>query len=118
MATQVPLGELEGLPPELVATLGQAGYAMLNDILDLEREDIGAIAGMSPELADQLMAFLTELTEEGADEPAAATPAASPVAESVAESVAEPMAEAAPSSADPEETGVEPAAGGAERAPE
>jgi hypothetical protein len=41
---------------------------MLNDILDLEREDIARIAGMSPEAADQLMAFLAELTEEGGEE--------------------------------------------------
>jgi hypothetical protein len=42
---------------------------MLNDILDLEREDINKIAGMTPEAADQLMAFLAELTDEdGGDE--------------------------------------------------
>ena len=41
---------------------------MLNDILDLEREDIARISGMSPEAADQLMTFLAELTEEGGEE--------------------------------------------------
>ena len=41
---------------------------MLNDILDLEREDIACIPGMSPESADQLMSFLAELTEEGGEE--------------------------------------------------
>jgi len=120
MATQVPLSELEGLAPELVATLGQAGYPMLNDILDLEREDIGAIPGMSPEAADQLLAFLTELTEEGAEEAAAAAPAATVAAESAAE----PAVEEEPASAEvtqpvePGETGVDPAAGEAERTPE
>ncbi len=76
MATQVPLRELKGLAPELVATLEQAGYAVLNDVLDLEREDIGAIPGMSPEAADQLLAFLTELTEEAVEEAAMAAPPA------------------------------------------
>jgi hypothetical protein len=41
---------------------------MLNDILDLEREDIAKIAGMTPETADQLMAFLSELTDEDSGE--------------------------------------------------
>src|SRR5512145_1713454 len=55
MASQVPLSELQGLSPELTAILESAGYKMLNDILDLEREDITRIPGMSPEAADQLM---------------------------------------------------------------
>jgi N utilization substance protein A len=42
---------------------------MLNDILDLEREDIARIPGMSPEAGEQLMTFLAELTdEEGGEE--------------------------------------------------
>ena len=45
---------------------------MLNDILDLEREDIAKIPGMTPEAADQLMAFLAELTDEEGGEEAAA----------------------------------------------
>jgi N utilization substance protein A len=65
----VPLSELQGLSPELTGILESAGYRMLNDILDLEREDIAKIPGMSPEAADQLMAFLAELTDEdGGDE--------------------------------------------------
>ena len=36
----------------------------LNDILDLEREDIAKIPGMTPETTEQLLAFLTELTDE------------------------------------------------------
>ena len=32
-------------------------------MLDLEREDIVKLPGMTPEAADQLMAFLTELTD-------------------------------------------------------
>ena len=43
---------------------------MLNDVLDLEREDIAKIPGMTPEAADQLMAFLAELTDEDGGEDA------------------------------------------------
>jgi N utilization substance protein A len=64
MAGQVPLSELKGLTPELTGILENAGYRMLNDILDLEREDINKIPGMTSEAADQLMAFLAELTDE------------------------------------------------------
>jgi hypothetical protein len=40
----------------------------LNDILDLEREDIDKVPGMTPAAADELMAFLTDLTaEEGGE---------------------------------------------------
>jgi N utilization substance protein A len=38
---------------------------MLNDVLDLEREDIAKIPGMTPESAEQLLGFLSELTDEG-----------------------------------------------------
>jgi transcription termination/antitermination protein NusA len=69
MAGQVPLSELKGLSPDLTGILENAGYKMLNDILDLEREDIAKITGMTPETSDQLMAFLAELTdEEGGEE--------------------------------------------------
>lgn len=67
-ASKVPLSELEGLSPELVTILGSAGYNTLNDVLDLEREDISRIAGMTPEAVDQLMAFLAELTDDDAAE--------------------------------------------------
>jgi transcription termination/antitermination protein NusA len=71
MASQVPLAELEGLPPEITAVLATAGYAMLNDLLDLERDDILGIPGMTPEMADQLVGFMSELTtEEPGEEPA------------------------------------------------
>jgi transcription termination/antitermination protein NusA len=67
-ATKVALRELKGLPVELVDVLERAGHKTLQDILDLEREDVDKIAGMTPELADKLMAFLNEMTEEGGDE--------------------------------------------------
>src|SRR6266702_6842421 len=69
--TNVALRELKGLPVELVDVLERAGHKTLQDILDLEREDVDKIAGMTPELADKLMAFLNEMTEEGGDDEAA-----------------------------------------------
>jgi N utilization substance protein A len=68
-STQVPLAELAGLAPELVAILGSAGYNMLGDILDLEREDIQRVPGMTPEAAEQLMVFMAELTTDDTEEP-------------------------------------------------
>jgi transcription termination/antitermination protein NusA len=68
MAGKVPLSELKGLSPELTGILESAGYKMLNDILYLEREDIAKIPGMTPETSDQLMAFVSELTDEDSGE--------------------------------------------------
>src|SRR5467141_2638723 len=70
-ATKVSLRELKGLPVELVDVLERAGHKTLQDILDLEREDVDQIAGMTPEIADKLMAFLNEMTEDGGDDEAA-----------------------------------------------
>src|SRR5881275_3033100 len=75
-ATKVSLRELKGLPAELVDLLERAGKKTLQDILDLEREDVDKIPGMTPELADKLMAFLNEMTEEGGEDEAEAGPAA------------------------------------------
>src|SRR5687768_279826 len=66
--TDVALTEMKGLPPELVAVLEQAGKKTLQDIIDLEREDVDQLTGMTPDLAEKLMAFLNEMTEEGGDE--------------------------------------------------
>ena len=68
---QLPLAELQGLSPELLAFLNGAGYQTLRDVLDLDREDIERIPGMTPERAEQLMAFLTALTTEDGNEDAA-----------------------------------------------
>src|SRR6059036_3865843 len=67
-AAKVSLRELKGLPAELVDVLERAGHKTLQDILDLEREDVDQIAGMTPELADKLMAFLNEMMEEGSED--------------------------------------------------
>jgi N utilization substance protein A len=72
-AARVPLNELEGLAPELVALLANAGYTVLDDVLDLEREELLRIPGLTPEQADALNAFLSELSdEEGEESPAKA----------------------------------------------
>jgi N utilization substance protein A len=71
---KVPLSQLEGLSPELVAILDQAGYTTLNDVIDLEPEEIARIPGMMPPTVAELVKFLSELTEEepdGGDAPAA-----------------------------------------------
>jgi N utilization substance protein A len=79
LVAEVRLNELKGMPPELVATLEKAGRKTLRDILDLEREDVLKIEGMTPEHADVLMGFLSELTEENEQASTApASPAAAP----------------------------------------
>jgi N utilization substance protein A len=65
---QVALSELKGLSPEVLGILEAAGFRTLNDILDLEREDIEKMAGMTPAASDELMAFLADLTAEESSE--------------------------------------------------
>src|SRR5438046_1198589 len=76
--TQVALSEMKALSPELVAVLEQAGKKTLQDILDLEREEVDQLPGMTPDLADKMMAFLNEMTEDGGEEeePGPASPGA------------------------------------------
>ncbi len=65
----VRLADIEGLPAATIAVLEDAGYKMLNDIIDLERDDFLRLPGIAPEEADRLMAFIAELTtEEDSDE--------------------------------------------------
>ncbi len=78
------LTEIDGLGPATVAILEHGGYRMLNDIIDLEREDFLKLPGIAPEEADRIMAMINELTEEGsaadADEaPTDASPGEPPV---------------------------------------
>ena len=70
--TQVALAELKGLSPEVLGILDTAGYRTLSDILDLEREDIERVPGMTPTAANELLAFLADLV---ADEPGENAPA-------------------------------------------
>ncbi len=67
-AVKVALSEMKGLSLELVAVLERSGKKTLRDILDLERDEVEKMDGMTPELADKLMGFLNELTEEGGEE--------------------------------------------------
>lgn len=61
---RVPLAQLEGVSAALVATLAEAGYTALNDVIDLEPEEIAKIPGMTGETAGELVRFLADLTEE------------------------------------------------------
>jgi transcription termination/antitermination protein NusA len=61
----VPLTEIEGMPPATVAVLEHAGFRTLNDIIDLEREDFLKLPGIAPEEADRIMVMINELTEDG-----------------------------------------------------
>jgi transcription termination/antitermination protein NusA len=89
LMADVQLGELKGVTPELVAMLEGNGLKSLRDILDLEREDVVKLDGITDEQADELMAFLSELTEENieaedgedTEEPAPAESGAAPPAE-------------------------------------
>ena len=64
-AADVKLSDIDGLPPATVAVLEAGGYRTLNDIIDLEREDFLKLAGIAPEEADRLMAFINEVTADG-----------------------------------------------------
>jgi N utilization substance protein A len=67
-ASQVPLAELEGLEPEIVAILAGAGYNTLEDVFDLDRDELTAVPGLTSEQVDKLMAFLSELADEDGEE--------------------------------------------------
>ncbi|HSJ09145.1 MAG TPA: transcription termination factor NusA [Longimicrobiales bacterium] len=61
-----PLRELD-LPIGTLAALESAGYTSFLDIIDLEREDVLRIPGISAEQADNLLGLIETLTvEEGA----------------------------------------------------
>jgi len=96
VVSQVPLAEMEGLSAELVAVLAAAKLKVLNDVLDLEREDMLKIAGMTEPLANELLGFLAELVGPAdGEEPAA--PEAVPAVAEVEPPAAEPASPAASS---------------------
>jgi N utilization substance protein A len=66
-AADVPLAELGGLTPDLLAVLDAAGYRTFSDILDLDREEIGGIPGMAPEMTERLVALIDELSTDEDD---------------------------------------------------
>jgi N utilization substance protein A len=62
-AMRVPLTEIEGLKPEITAILASGGINTLDDVLDLEREAILKVPGMTDAFADELLTFLSSITE-------------------------------------------------------
>ncbi|MGH7505505.1 MAG: hypothetical protein ACRELX_07625, partial [Longimicrobiales bacterium] len=63
-----PLRELE-LPLGTLAALETAGYTTFLDIIDLEKEDLLRVSGISAEQADEVLSLIESLTvEEGAAE--------------------------------------------------
>src|SRR6478735_4513803 len=72
--TDVRLSDIEGMPPATVAILEASGFQTLNDVIDLDREDLLKLPGITPSEADRVMAIIDELTtedsasEEGGDE--------------------------------------------------
>ncbi|HZF54547.1 MAG TPA: transcription termination factor NusA [Polyangiaceae bacterium] len=68
----VPLGDIEGLDPAVVAVLEAGGYRTLNDILDLDKDDFLRLPGIAPSEADRLVTLIESLTTEEEDETAGA----------------------------------------------
>ena len=100
---QVPLSELAGLSPEVVAILEEASLATLDDLLSFDPEKIPQIPGMDEESAGAVQTILDEMTKPPTeDEPAPAkdeVPAAADGAETEEpgqDDVAEPEAEPQP----------------------
>jgi N utilization substance protein A len=124
-----PLSEVPGVTPDAVAALTAAGYRTFEDIINLEREELAAVAGIDAASVDVLMRMIDELTvevDEEWDEEAgeyvesASEPAAIETSDAVAEAGEGAGGEevegetAGPESADPEEE----EADGGERAPD
>jgi transcription termination/antitermination protein NusA len=70
--TDFPLRAI-GLSPATLAALEAAGYTTFFDVIDLEREDLVRVPGISGEEADRVLALIDELTVE--DEASDAAPA-------------------------------------------
>ena len=64
--TDVRLTDIEGMPPATVAILEASGFQTLNDVIDLDREDLLKLPGITPSEADRVMAIIDELTTEDA----------------------------------------------------
>ena len=60
-----PLSEIAGISPVAVAVLEGAGFATFNSIIDMDRDELLQVPGMTPDEADRLVALIDELTEEG-----------------------------------------------------
>jgi N utilization substance protein A len=64
--SDVRLTDIEGMPPATVAILEASGFQTLNDIIDLDREDLLKLPGITLSEADRVMAIMDELTTEDA----------------------------------------------------
>lgn len=53
--TAQDLLDLEGMTPELVATLGDAGVATLDDLAELATDELAEITGMTDEQASEII---------------------------------------------------------------
>ncbi|MGH7505037.1 MAG: transcription termination factor NusA [Longimicrobiales bacterium] len=65
-----PIRELD-LPVPTLAALETAGYTSFLDIIDLERDDLARIPGITPEDADDMLRLIESLTVEDAGEESA-----------------------------------------------
>jgi len=83
--THVALKELKGLPADLVSVLEAGGVVELSDLLDLDADELRNIPGLSPEQLEILLAFISDLTEEGAETARTDAPAPDAKAEDAAE---------------------------------
>jgi transcription termination factor NusA len=59
-----PLSEVPGVSPEGIAALTAAGYGTFEDIINLEREELAAVADIDEKTVDVLMRMIDELTVE------------------------------------------------------
>ena len=87
-----PLRELE-LPIGTLAALETAGYTTFLDIIDLEREDLLRIPGLTAEDADDVLKLIESLTvEEGSGDEAPAASASDAEMEEAAQLAADILA--------------------------
>jgi transcription termination/antitermination protein NusA len=108
-----PLRELD-LPIGTLAALESAGYTSFLDIIDLEREDLLRVPGISAEQADNVLGLIESLTvEENAGEEAGAGAEGGPTAEELEEAkelaadiLGLPLPERKPRAASAEDAGV------------
>ncbi|HET9333295.1 MAG TPA: transcription termination factor NusA [Gemmatimonadota bacterium] len=59
-----PLSEVPGVTPDAVAALTAAGFRTFEDIINLERQELAAVAGIDAASVDVLMRMIDELTVE------------------------------------------------------
>jgi N utilization substance protein A len=64
----VPLADINGIAPAVVAVLEAGGLRTLNDIIDLDRDDFLRLPGIAPAEADHLMELIDSLTVEDAED--------------------------------------------------